>query len=211
MTVNKYIKYSLLLIAVALLAYKSVYFRKLSDKKNITVSTFNAAEFSKKLWNEKMPAKIDNAVDLLVLIDAVSKNPDAAISKQTNALAIGNYRYALVKLNATVSEVKEDEISLSTPSADSVLNVLLATEFIYGNAVRDASGLVQVKDFPNTSDLNGISEELNKIIRTTIIPSFKTSIKKGDKVNVVAAIELNKEHLHWQGLELQPVRLQIVH
>ncbi|MFT3844263.1 MAG: DUF2291 domain-containing protein [Lacibacter sp.] len=207
---NKYIKYSLLLVAVALLAYKSVYFRKLSDKKNIVVSTFNAAEFSKKLWNEKMPAKIDSAVDLLSLIDAVTKNPETAISKQTNALAIGNYRYALVKLNATVSEVKEDEILLIAPSADSVLNVLLATEFIYGNAVRDASGLVQVKDFPNTSDLNSISEELNKIIRATIIPSFKTSIKKGDKVNVVAAIELNKEHIHWQGLELLPVRLQIV-
>lgn len=207
---NKYIKYSLLLVAVALLAYKSVYFQKLSDKKNITVSTFNAAEFSKKLWNEKMPAKIDSAVDLLALIDAVTKNPEATITKQTNALAIGNYRYALVKLNATVSDVKEDEIALSAPSADSVLNVLLATEFIYGNAVRDASGLVQVKDFPNTSDLNSISEELNKIIRSTIIPSFKTSIKKGDKVNVVAAIELNKEHIHWQGLELLPVRLQIV-
>lgn len=211
MTVNKYIKYSLLLVAVALLAYKSVYFQKLSDKKNKIISTFNAAEFSKKLWNEKMPAKIDSAVDLLALIDAVTKNPDAAISKKTNALAIGNYRYALVKLNATVSEVKDDEISLSAPSADSVLNVHLATEFIYGNAVRDASGLVQVKDFSNTSDLNSISEELNKIIRLTIIPSFKTSIKKGDKVNVVAAIELNKEHLHWQGLELLPVRLQIVH
>lgn len=198
------------MIAVALLAYKSVYFQKLSDKKNNTTTTFNAAEFSKKLWSEKMPAKIDSATDLLALIDAVNKNPESAISKQTNALAIGNYRYALVKLNASVNDVKEDEVLLSTPMADSVLNVQLATEFIYGNAVRDASGLMQVKDFPNTSDLNSISEELNRIIRITIIPAFKTKLKKGDKVNVVAAIEINKEHIHWQGLELLPVRLQIV-
>ncbi len=200
-----------MLIAVAFLAYKSVYFKKLSDKKNSnTTIAFNASEFSKKMWTEKMPAKIDSAVDLSTLIDSISKAPEDAVNKYTNALAIGNYRYALVKISAAVHEVKDDEVLLSMPLGDSILNVHLATEFIYGNAVRDASGLVQVIDFPNTTDLNSISEELNKIIRATVLPSFKTSVKKGDKVNVVAAIELNKEHIHWQGLELLPVRIQIV-
>ncbi len=207
---NKYIKYGLLVAVIGLLGYKSVYFEKLSARKNTTAAAFDAAGFSKKLWEEKMPAKMDSAVLLATLIADVTKDGEAAINKYTNALAIGNYRYALVKLEGTVVDVKEDEVLLSVKQNDSLLNVNLATEFVYGNAIRDASGLVQVKDFPNTNDLNSVSEELNKIIRTKVLPGFKSTVKKGDKVNVVAAVEINAAHIHWQGIELLPVRLQIV-
>ncbi len=207
---NKYIKYGLLVAVIALLGYKSLYFEKLSTRKTNTVAEFDAVGFSKKLWDDKMPAKMDSAVQLTALMDAITKDGEAAINKYTNALSIGNYRYALVKLEATVMEVKEDEVLLSVKHNDSLLTVNLATEFIYGNAIRDASELVQVKDFPNTNDLNSVSEEFNKIIRTSVLSAFKTTVKKGDNVNAIAAVELNKEHLHWQGIELLPVRLQIL-
>lgn len=206
---NRYIKYSLLVAIIALLGYKSVYFEKLSTRKNITAAEFDAIAFSKKLWEEKMPAKIDSAVQFTALLDAIVKDGEAAINKYTNALAIGNYRYALVKLEGTVNEVKEDEVLLSVKHNDSLLTVNLATEFVYGNAVRDALALVQVKDFPNTNNLSSISDELNKIIRSSVLPSFKSAVKNGSIVNVVAAIEINKEHIHWQGIELLPLRLQI--
>ena len=212
---NKYIKYGLLLAVLALLAYKSVYFEKLSERKGKTAVAFNAAAYSKKLWDEKMPAKVDSAVELSVLMSAVNANRENAINKYTNALAIGNYRYALVKVTGVVTDIKEDEILLkinygATSMIDSAGTVALATEFIYGNAIRDASGLVQVKDFPNTSDLNSISEELNKTVRATVLPNFKKTVQKGDHLLVVAALELNKEHLHWQGIELLPVRIQTI-
>ena len=207
---NRYIKYGLLLVVIVLLAYKSVYFEKLSTRKNNAAVSFDASGFSKKLWEEKMPAKMDSAIDLSQLIFAIDKDGETAINKYTSALAIGNYRYVLVKLNAVVMGVKEDEVRLTVKHADSSLSVNMATEFIYGNAIRDASGLVQVKDFPNSADLNGISEELNKIIRTTVLPAFKTSVKKDDNINMVAALELNKEHIHWNNIELLPVRIQVI-
>jgi predicted lipoprotein len=209
--VNKYIKYSLLLIAVALVAYKSVYFEKLSARKNITTTTFDASAFSRKIWTEQFPAKMDSAIPLSFLVNEITRDSAAAINKYTHALAVGNYRYALIKLDSVVvANVKEDEIALMLGRKGSLFGVYLATEFIYGNAVRDASALVAVKDFPNTNELNGISEGLNKIIRTEVVPPFKSAVKKGDFVNVVAAVELNKDHIHWDQLELIPVRLQIV-
>jgi len=51
---------------------------------------------------------------------------------------------------------------------------------------------------------------MNKMVRTTVLAPFKQRIRQGDKVNIVAAVELNKEHIKWNGLELIPVRLQIV-
>jgi predicted lipoprotein len=206
---NKYIKYGLLVAVIALLGYKSVYFEKLSTRKNNAAAAFDAAAFSKKLWEEQMPAKLDSAIALSVLIGAVGKSEADAFNKYSNALAIGNYRYALVKFDAVVADIKEDELLLNIQTGDSVLQARLATEFIYGNAIRDASGLVQVKDYPNTSDLNSISEELNKIIRSSVLPAFKKTVQKVDKISGVAAVEINKEHIHWQGLELLPVRISI--
>ncbi|MBI3719614.1 MAG: DUF2291 family protein [Sphingobacteriales bacterium] len=207
---NKYIKYILLLLAVVLVAYKSVYFEKLSERKsNNTAIAFDATAFSKKLWLQQFPVKLDNAVALPVLMEAINKSSTTAFTQYTNALAVGNYRYALVKLDAVVTSVKEDEVLINVQAGDSVLQASLATEFIYGNSIRDASGLVQVKDYPNTSDLNSISEALNKIVRSEVLPSFKSAVKKGNTVNAVAAVELNKEHIHWQGLEFIPLRISI--
>ncbi len=188
------------MLVVGLVAYKSVYIEKLSERISKSPAKFDPAAFSKKLWEEQLPARMDSAVSLSTLIESVAKDKEAGIARYTNALAIGNYRYALVNTNAIVDEVGEDELQLSLNHADSVLHIKLATEFIYGNAVRDASGLVQVKDFPNTSELNSISEELNKLVRGKVIPEIKGKLKKGDRLKIVAAMEINKEHIHWQGM-----------
>lgn len=208
--VNRYIKYLLLLLIVGLLAYKSVYVKKLSTMVKAGADKFDAVGFSKKLWEEKLPAKIDSAIELTQLIQAIQQNPADAFSKYSNALGIGNYRYALVTTDGVITETDEDDNTLQLTSGDSSMKVKLATEFIYGNAIRDASALVDVKDFPNTTDLNNISEELNRIVRKTVLPPFKEKVKKGNKVQVTGAIEINKEHLRWTELEIIPLRLQIV-
>lgn len=207
---NKLIKYSLLVVAVALVAYKSVYVKKLSTMKVASAEKFDVVGYSKKLWDEKLPAKLDSAVELTTFIGAIKSNAPDAFSKYTNALGIGNYRYALIRTTGTVTDMTEDDISLLVNSGDSLLTVKLAAEFVYGNAIRDASGLVDVKDFPNTMDLNNISEELNREVRKSVLPPFKTAVKKGNRVNVVGAIEINKQHIRWNELEIIPVRLQIV-
>jgi predicted lipoprotein len=207
--VNKYIKYSLLLVVFALLAYKSVYFKKLSAVKKITNEKFDAVAFAKKLWDEKLPAKIENAIELTILIKAIAADPNIAFEKYSNAMAVGNYRYAMVKADAKVVQVNEDDLWLQLPFADSLLNVKVATEFVYGNAIRDASNLLQVKDFPNTADLSSISEELNRTVRTEVLAPFKKIVKKGDTIIVTGAIEINKAHINWSEPEIIPVRLQI--
>jgi predicted lipoprotein len=207
---NKFVKYILIAGVIGLLGYNSIYIENLSKRKKSDTEKFDAPSFAKKLWDEKMPGKIDSAVDLSILAQAVTTDKEAALKKYSNALGIGNYRYSLVKTTGTITAVNEDEVTLQLSLADSSVTAIIATEYIYGNAIRDASGLVDVKDFPYSSDLNNISEEINKLVKKTVLPSFKTTIKKGDKINIVAAVELNKEHLKWNGLELIPVRLQIV-
>jgi predicted lipoprotein len=199
-----------LLAVIAFLAYNSVYIKKLSDVKGNAIEKFDAGSFTQKLWDEKLPAKMDSAIELTTLITAIATQPQDAFNKYTNALAIGNYRYAMVKTTGVVVEVNEDDLLLQVPVDDSMLKLRVATEFIYGNAIRDASNLVEVKNFPNTTDLSRISEELNKTVRAVVLVPFKKAVKKGDKIAITGAIEINKAHINWSEPEIIPVRLQII-
>ncbi len=55
---NKYIKYLLLIVVIGLVGYKSVYIKKLSEYESDADIIFDAPSFSKKLWDEKLPAKL---------------------------------------------------------------------------------------------------------------------------------------------------------
>ncbi|MEO6230552.1 MAG: DUF2291 domain-containing protein [Ferruginibacter sp.] len=206
---NKYLTYGLLAVAFVLVAYNSVYFKKLSAMTVISTGKFDAGKFTKKLWAERLPAKLDSAIALNDLIVAVKANPADAFSKYSNTLGIGNYRYCLVKVTGVATEINPDDITIAVNSAEPSMNIKLATEYVYGNAIRDASGLVDIKDFSNNMDLNNISAELNKKVREEVLPAFKSTVKKGDTVQVIGAIELNKEHIKFNDLELIPVQLKI--
>ena len=207
---KKPVIYLVIIAIVGLLGYKSVYFKKLSEIKDTSNAKFDPVGFSKKLWDEKMPAKIDSAIDLTVFIQAVNSNKEAAFKQYSNALGIGNYRYTLIKAQGTVTDVQEDDVTIQITVSDSIIMAVLATEYIYGNAIRDASRLVEINDFSSSADLNSVSEEMNKIVRTSVLPEFKKGVKPGDKIAITAAIEMNAAHIKWTGLELLPVRLQIV-
>jgi hypothetical protein len=205
--VNRIIKYSALLLVLVLVAYKSLYFEKLSER-NKQDQKFDPIAYSKQRWEKDFPVRMDSAVSLPVLMDVLNKEPQKGFDLYTRSLAIGNYRYALVSMQVQVGHVSEDAIQVILINEDSLVSMELATEFIYGNAIRDASGLVEVSDFPNTADLNGISEALNQLVKDKVVKDLRSTVKEGDRLNVVAALELNKEHIHWQGIELYPVRIQ---
>ena len=203
------LRYLLLFILVGLLGYKSIYFKKLSSMQSNASGKFDASAFARTLWNTHFSSKLDSAISLNQYITELNTNAESAFKKYSNAIGIGNYRYSLVKLTGRAIEITADDILLTVFNSDS-LNVKLALEYIYGNAIRDASGLVDIKNFTNNDDLIAVSEQLNKIIRDSIVPPFKKSIQLGNKVEMVGAIELNKEHIDFREIEILPLRLKIL-
>ncbi len=206
---NRFLKYGIVLLAIVLLGYNSIYIKKLSDIKAIAGEKFDAVTYVAGLWKDKLPARMQAAVDINTLKAAVETDATGAFEKYTNALAIGNYRYALVKGTAKVDKVGADDVAIII-NGNTPFKAGLVTEFVYGNALRDASGLVALKEFPNTSDLNSISEQFNRTVREKVVPAFKPSLNTGDQIEFTGAIELNKEHIHFDDIELIPVSVKII-
>lgn len=207
---RKIVKYLLLTTVIGLLAYNSVYIKKLSDVRSKEPVAFDAAAFAQKLWDNRLPARLDSALTLDSLQAALKANAAQAFERHFNSMSIGNVRYGLVTVTGKVLAVNEDDVVILTGSRDDQRTVKIATEYVYGNAIRDASRLVNIKDFVNTTDLNNISEALNKSVRTKVLPVFKGMVQKSDSVACTGAIELNQAHYSLEDLEIIPVQCKII-
>ncbi|MBC6998042.1 DUF2291 family protein [Cytophaga sp. FL35] len=194
----------LLTLVVLILAYFSVEIRPM-DAVDIANKDFDATNYAKNFVYNVLPTSFEKAVPLQELVAQLKTDEEVAFDKWSNAIAVGNIGYFMVRMSGSVKEITEDEVVLVTSEN---INVRLQTEFVYGNAIRDASGLVDNKKFQNTSDLNAIANAVNNIIRQEILPPFKSKVKLGDSVLVIGAVEMNRKFPPLNDFEVQPVQLQ---
>ncbi|MBN8822633.1 MULTISPECIES: DUF2291 domain-containing protein [unclassified Spirosoma] len=205
------LKYTMLLVLLAVVAYNSVYFKRLDEVKASAGPNagqpFDAASYASAFWTNKLLPATAKATEFDALLSLLKTDKEKAFNTHSHALGIGNIRYFLVKGTGNVTAVGDNDITILLPSGESVK---LATEYIFGNAVRDASGLIQITEFDNTMDLNNVSAELNTIIRNKVVPPLKANAKPGATINFVGAIELNKAHLHLETIEVIPISVEVI-
>ncbi|MGC3947051.1 MAG: DUF2291 family protein [Chryseolinea sp.] len=145
---NKILRYSFIAALVAFLGFKSVYFKRLDEvNTKAEQSDFDAKAFAQTLYNDKLPLALDSAVDLKTLISLLQTDPDQAVKKYSHTLAVGNICYFLVRGEGTVGLGTEAGYAVEVKGLQTKTIVHVATDFIYGNAIRDASGLVKLSDF----------------------------------------------------------------
>ena len=205
----KLVKNIIIIIVIVVVAYNSVYFKKLDEvKASKTATDFNAAQYAQTFWNTKLMANLSKAIEISQLSAMLSTDPAKTFDTYSHALGIGNLRYFFVKGKGSITSINQDDVSVAIDSSKQ--NIIIATEFIFGNAVRDAAGFININEFNNTMDFNNVSAEINKIIREKVLPSFKTDATKGSKIEFVGAIELNKEHLDLLNVEVIPVKVAVM-
>jgi len=203
----KMIRYIAGIVITGFMLYHSVYFQPLNERlTEIEEKTFDAKAFAEDLWKSSLFKTFDTALVLNDLLENLKSDPQQTFDLHARAIGIGNIGYFKVKGEGVVYKVNENNIILSYEG----LKVEIETEFIFGNAVRDASGLIRIEDFTRTSDINAISEEINKLIRERLIPPFRKEVKKGNKVRFTGAIELNRAYPDIRLPEVIPLTLQIL-
>jgi hypothetical protein len=203
---KKTLKYIMAIVVVLLVAYNSVYFKKLDEVKASAGKQFNAALYARNYLDTKLRPATNTIPGIDTLVNLLKTNKTGTFTTYAHALDIGNIRYFMVKGNGIVTNTDESDVYVLTPGKQTIK---IATEYIFGNALRDAPGLIKVNDFTNTADLNSISSEVNKIIRAEVLSPFKNKVKKGDAVYFAGAFELNQEHTNLDDIEIIPFYLQL--
>jgi predicted lipoprotein len=194
-------KYAFLSILIAFLGYNSIYFKKLSNVKKQKSASFNFNAFAYSLYNKGI-LQNTKAIDLNELQSQIQANSDSAFKTHGNRLGIGNSAFFMVKSAGKVVNITDGKIKINTPQK-TIISV--DTKYIFGNAIRDASGLVKLTDFKTNADFNKVSEALNTIIREKTLPPITKNIKVGDEIKVIGALKLSKKEI--LSLEILPVEI----
>jgi predicted lipoprotein len=206
---RKILKCVIIAVAIFLIVYNSIYFKKLSEvKAEQAAKTFDAASYAQNFWNKKLTPALSSAITVDKLIPLLQSDPKQAFDTYSHALGIGNLRYILIQGKGTIIAVDSDDITMSIAGLPGQ-KIKIATEYIFGNAARDATGLININEFSRTMDFNNVSAEINAIIRKKVLPLLKNA-KAGDAISFTGAIELNKEHLNLSQIEAVPVAVNIL-
>jgi hypothetical protein len=189
----------LTIAVIAILGYNSVYFKKLSEVKNQKNASFDFNNFADSLYFKGI-MKSERVIDLDQLLTQIKSNPDSTFKTYGNRLGIGNSAFFMVKTSGKVAKMTDGKIEITTKNGELIS---IETKYVFGNAIRDASGLVKLTDFKTNADFNKVSEALNTLIREKVMPSVVQKIKAGDKINVTGALKLSKKDA--LNLEILPV------
>ena len=212
---KKVCKYSLSAAILVFLLSQSVYFEGLKAvREQRRREAFNAAEYAGDLWLNQLPSVLDEAVDVQELIELFNTNMGQAIERYGKTPGVSRVYAYLLKGEGTILSIDTDGLKVSVKEPQTNPDVVIATgSYIPGNAVRDASGLIDVSKFSDTMKFNEIGSEINKIIVRDVIrplPDKKPAV--GGTIKFFGATQVAQDAAEENLLQLVrviPIRLEL--
>lgn len=180
---------------LALLVYHSVEFQNLEEHRaQARAQQFDAADYARDLWDNRLPGILDQAVDAQTLIELFNTDMPTAIEKGRTLGESRVHAYLLEGRGRIVAQSQKGLLLSVTEPEDHPEILLRTAAFISGNAVRDASGLVDVSSFTDTMKFNRISFEINRIlVQALITPFLEKTLQVGQVVTFTGAAEVAED------------------
>ncbi|HMP07341.1 MAG TPA: DUF2291 family protein [Lacipirellulaceae bacterium] len=146
---------------------------------------FDAAAAAQRLWNEEIVPALATAPEASEVIGLLTSDPDAA------------RRHFLIRGAGTIVRVERTRLGVllgsagPTPASEDVEpDLWLATGPIFGNAVRDSTGLTRGEDFINSQHFNGLAGALNLLVEAAVLPALRQVDQTGQSIRFAACMEL---------------------
>jgi predicted lipoprotein len=171
--------------------------------------TFNATQFAETFWTNQLIASLDKAVKADVLLPAIAVNPATAKQKYARTVGLSENYFYFVSGRGRVLAVSDDEVTLTVTEGGTNADISLQTGLLFGNALRDATGLLNASDYPNSQDFNDISTALNHIAETQVLPKLREQAKVGAKISFVGCAEVDDEASDLKPLKIIPIQTMV--
>ena len=206
-------KYTLAVVVVAFLLHRGIYFNNLEEvRQQRQRAAFNAAEYARDFWDNRLHAVLDRAVDATELIELFNSDMTEAVERYGKAPGVSRVYAYLIKGEGTIVAVKESGLEVSVQEPQANPEVMIETGFfIPGSAVRDASGLVDVSTFSDTMKFNEISSEINKILVKEVIKPFSDKgPNAGATLRFLGATQVAQDAAgEFQLIRVVPLKLEL--
>jgi len=169
---------------------------------------FNAADYAKKFWDATLLNNLHKAVDAALLIRKIENNPAGAKKEYARTPGNSSIYYYFTGGKGYIISIEEGMIYIGLKPGGDEPDLAIVTSEIFGNAIRDGSGLLNINDFDNIQNFNDVSNEINKIVLDKVVPAFNNSLRVGDKITFTGCAEVMDEVLDLDPLLLVPVNVE---
>jgi predicted lipoprotein len=172
----------------------------------------NAAEFAERFWNERLTPALSRASDARPVLDAIDGDFRAARGQYGRTVGISNSYFIFIQGAGRIVSADSQRVGLAVRdgSAGAGPDVVLPVGMVFGNAVRDATGLLNMDRFPNSRDFNDISTELNHLVETRVLPELRDRAEVGRKIRFVGCAEVSPDAKRRKPLKVVPVRVDFL-
>jgi len=172
-------------------------------------ATFNATQFAEAFWTNQLLASSDKVVKAEALLATLQSDPAAAKKKFSRSVGLSEGYFYFVSGSGRVVAVSDDEVSLAVTDGSTNAEVSLETGLLFGNAIRDGTGLLNASDYPNSQDFNDISAALNHLIETSVLPKLREQAKVGAKISFAGCAEVDDESTDLKPLKIVPIQTKV--
>ena len=204
--IKKLLKYLMYFLIILIILFLSLDIHKLdSHRARPGTQTFDVEGYVENLWLNHLPGRLEEAIEVNYLLHLLKENPDETFENHSFKMGISNTHYFYIKAGGIIEAVGDESVTVLTEGQTALE---LETVYVFGNAVRDGSGLVNIDDFLNMMDFNMVSVYLNRRIKSEVVDPFRKIVKKGMKVDLTGAIEVNRLNMQLDPLKVIPVKIE---
>jgi predicted lipoprotein len=221
---RKHLVYLIGSAVLALVVGRSLEFRRLDEKRaEERAARFSPAEYARDFWDHRLSGALDQPQAADELIRLFNTDMKAAVARGRTLGQSRVHAYLLAGSGRIVAVQKEGLLVSVLPEDPNPQVLLCIGGYIAGNAVRDASGLIDVSTFSDTMKFNRISAEINRIVvQEVITPFLGRTPQVGMGVRFVGAAEVAEDATEklpfggrdgaedsWHLLKVVPIRLAV--
>jgi predicted lipoprotein len=168
---------------------------------------FDAPAFARAFWNQRLLPATARAVPVAELLTVLAQDPATARQRFGRALGLSSTTCFFVEGSGRIVSIDNESISVALEDVPTGTGVRLSTGLLFVNTVRDATGLLDVNEFPQSQDFNAISAELNHLVETQVLPALRQHAAVGKKIRFAGCTELGEEQVP-KVLEVIPVEVE---
>jgi predicted lipoprotein len=166
---------------------------------------FDAVSFSRQFWQQKLLPATAKATNVAELAAALATDHSGARKHYGHSPGLGTTTYFFVNGTGHVTAIEKENICV-TLDTQPTCSVNLFTGLLFGNAVRDSSGLLDSSAFGNSQDFNALSTELNHLVETEVVPALREKASIGKAIQFAGCIALGEE-APAKTLQMIPVKV----
>ena len=170
---------------------------------------FNAPNFATAFWHEKLLRSLDRAADAAEVLAALAANPQKARTQFGRTPGMGSSTLFFLRGTGHVVSMTKKGVALALKDGGDTAEILLPMGLLFGNAVRDGTGLLDASAFPNSQNFNDLSTELNRVVETSVFPSLRELAKPGVKLSFAGCAEVAAEDADAKPLKVIPVSVKL--